>query len=201
MRSLKSELQRHSLVVLVAAPRFLHRVYSLLKSLNLNLEVRMKGPGEEVPQALLYSRFAEILLAVWLSELLTGGGHIRIGVDPGVHNVGLAILVGELIAYTGLLRSMNDVVELVGELQGLRLYEELEVKVGYSKSSARSVRELIRKLEERGVSVKSIAEGEARRRVILGDFTALYRKVTTHELDALRIALYPDSKRYTGLPS
>ena len=192
MRSLRSELRRRPVSLRVADPRRVHEVYALLRSLGIASLVRLAGEGVEVPGSVLAARRRDAVLAAWIALCLEGGARPLLGVDLGLRNVGVAVLVGDVVAYTGVVRGLREVVELAADL--LELGAGLRVRVGYTRSWRGMADALASKLGAMGAEVELVPEEEARREVVVGDFVGFTRKLSPHELDALRIALHP--KRY-----
>lgn len=188
MRSLASELRGRRVSLTVRSARELYKVCALLRRLGLLDLVEIAACGVEVPEPILTSESPEIVFACWLAAQLHGSSSLVVlGVDPGERNVGIAAVVGGIVAYTGLLRSPKSVHSIAREIS--KLGYGLRIRLGYVEEAPLNVRRLAAELKSMGFRVELVPERDARA-VVLGDFFAL-GKLSQHEFDALRIALSP----------
>lgn len=185
MRSLASELARRSLKISVSDPRALQKVFRWLKEIGLESLVQVGPEGVEVPEAIL-SLDDPIFFACWLAMELTETREITLGVDLGSRNLGLAAVVGGVLAYSGVSKSSRTLLNIAAALTNLGA--RVRVRIGYSSHLASLAEELSAKLEALGARVELLGNEQVKESVILGDFTKL-GKLSRHELDALKIAL------------
>lgn len=190
MRSLAFELKRKSIRLAVRDGRELYRVYRLLRKLSLADSVAIGEEGVRVPVSVFSSNYPEAVFACWLAVQAAGPATITLGVDLGERNIGVALVVGGIVAYTGLLRSWTEVCVLAGDLAKLGC--ALRVKLGYVGQTTFDSRQVAAELRSKGFRVELVSENEARTSVLLGDFTSM-GKLSSHEVDALKIALSPTS--------
>lgn len=172
--------------------RELYHVYDLLRKLGLVDYIVVSEDGVKVPAPVLASNYPEAVFACWLAEQAVGSASIVLGVDLGERNVGVAAVVGGVVAYTGLFRSWTEVCALASDLA--KLGYALCVKVGYAGQKPLGTRWVAAELERKGFRVELVSEDKARTSVLLGDLIFV-RRLSSHELDALRIALSPISYR------
>ncbi len=153
--------------------------------------VEVSDGGREVPKEILCSRYRVALFACWLAyQLEEKNGKIVIGIDVGARNMGIVALVNDVMAYTGIIREAGKALELISEL--VKLGGDVQCKVGYTQACYKLAREMTDSIRMLGVPVNLVREEEARANVVIGDFTRL-RRLSRHEVDALRIALSPTS--------
>lgn len=191
MRDLASRLGQKRLSVSVKDPRRLHLVYNLLRDLGLAEAIDVTERGIEIPCEVLNSTNRAIVFACWLALQVENCTEAYVGLDLGSKNIGIALVTGGTVAYTGLLSDLRTVLSVVNELSKLGI--KPLVKIGSSGQLVALASEVVSELTRRGFQVELVSEDEARIQVILGDFSKL-RRVSPHEIDALKIALKP-SKR------
>ncbi|MEM2185433.1 MAG: hypothetical protein QW407_01215 [Thermofilaceae archaeon] len=189
MRSLVSELTRRGLGINVKDPRAIQKVYSWLSELGLGLLVEVSTTGIEVPDAVLSSGDPAVF-ACWLAMTLTATRRVALGVDLGSRHLGLAAVVGGVLAFSCVARNPKRLVHVISALIGLGA--EVHVRIGYSSHLAALAKQLYKKLEAVGAQVELLGNEQVKESVVLGDFTQL-GKLSSHELDALKIALARDA--------
>jgi hypothetical protein len=192
LRSLAFELKRKSVRLAVRDGRELYRVYRLLHKLGLADSVTIGEEGVRVPVSVLSSNYPEAVFACWLAVQAVGPATITLGADLGERNIGVAVVVGSIVAYTGLFRSWTEVCALAGDLAKLSC--TFRVKLGYIGHMTFDGHQVAAELKSKGFRVELVSEDEARTSVLLGDFTSL-GKLSSHEVDALKIALSPISNK------
>lgn len=188
MRSLASELARRNLTVTANDPRDLQKVFKWLNDMGLKTFVLVSPDGIEVPDTVLRSDEPAVF-ACWLAMKITATREIVLGVDLGSRNVGLAAVVGGILAFSSVPRSSKKLLDIVTALTNLKAH--VRVRIGYSGHLASLTQELSRRLEATGVQVELLGNERVKESVVLGDFTKL-GKLSRHELDALKIALACD---------
>ncbi|MCS7104550.1 MAG: hypothetical protein NZ954_03185 [Thermofilaceae archaeon] len=191
MRDLASRLGQKRLSVSVKDPRRLRLVYDLLRELGLAGTIDVSESGIEIPCEVLNSTNRAIVFACWLALQVENCTEAYVGLDLGSKNIGLALVTGGTVAYTGLLSSLRTVLSVVKELSKVGI--KPLVKIGASGQLSVLASEVASELTRHGFQVELVSEDEARIQVILGDFSKL-RKVSPHEIDALKIALKPSRK-------
>lgn len=190
MRSLASELARRPLRLTVGDPRATGTLLRLLKELGLSgvVEVVEEG-GLPVPPEVLNSRDSGTLLACWLARQAEGPLPIVIGLDFGEKNIGLAIVVGKVVAYTCVLYNVSEVAALLQELA--RCFGPPRVKVGISKGITTLAEKFKNILASKRIKIELVFEDKLN--VIVKDFSQI-GNVSRHELDAVRVAFSPEQK-------
>jgi len=189
MRLLTDIARKRDRITLLAPPSKLPIIYMVLGKLYPRVDVRTEGPGIKIPLKVMDSARPEITMPVWLALLFEGSKKIRIGIDPGQRNFGIAILVGDVLAYTGTCRNPEDVAGIIRSVINIVDKDVVIIKIG----SSTRVPLLIEKLEEMKVKVQRIDEKAAKDRIIIGDFSSMHRgRLARHEIDAIKIALYPE---------
>lgn len=185
MRSLASEVARRGLKISVSDPRALQKVFKWLREIGLEALVEVGPGGIEVPDEVL--RLDEpAFFACWLATEIAGTREVTLGVDLGSRNVGLAAVVGGVLAFSGVSRSSRTLLSTVSAL--VDLGARVRVRIGYSSHLASLAEELSKRLEAAGARVELLGNEQLKECVVLGDFTKL-GKLSRHELDALKIAL------------
>lgn len=188
MRSLEQALRVQRTYLCAPDLRFIHLLYQTIKDLGLESFIEVSDYGVKVPKEILCSKHRAALFACWLAHQLERNAEITMGIDVGTRNIGIVILVNDIMAYTGIVREAGKTLELISEL--IKLKRGLQCKVGYTKACYKLADELAGLIRELRVSVNLVHEEEAKVNVVIGDFTRL-KKLSRHELDALRIALSP----------
>jgi len=185
---LLSDVARGQRLTLAASPGDLPALYRALSRLRLRVSVGEEGI--KVPREVIATSKPEATLAVWIASLLSERGETRIGVDPGASNIGVAVLVDDMLVYTGRCSSEEEVAQLISDVAKITGIEKVVVKMGATGPAA-TLRE---KLGASNIRVVNVDERRARDKVIIGDFTML-KRLRKHELDAVKIALYPEEIR------
>lgn len=150
--------------------------------------VEVSDSGKEVPKEILSSKYRVALFACWLAYQLEKNGKMVVGIDLGARNIGIVVLVNDIMAYTGIVKESSKTLELISEL--IKLGGDVQCKVGYTQACYKLAREMTSSIRMLRIPVNLVREEEARANVIIGDFTRL-KRLSRHELDALRIALSP----------
>ncbi len=184
MRSLAALLQRERPSVAVRNPREAQLLFRLLGELGLEGVVSVGSHGVEVPHRVLETG-DPAALACWLASLVERG-EVVVGVDMGAANIGVAVIVGGVLAYTDVMRSAELLSQRLLNLAELGF--RVRVRIGCPAHLSETARSLVEALERTGIGVDVIRDERVKDAVILGDFTIL-EKLSKHEVDAIKIAL------------
>jgi len=185
LRSLADELRRREVSIAVCSPRELTRLFDLLRKLKLEDSVKVGTSGATVPREVLESG-EPAALAAWLASLAGVGGRVTVGVDLGTRRIGLAVVGDGVLIFSRVLNSIDDVVRVVTALA--RLGIEVTVRVGCAGALIDLALTLAERLEGVCPRVELLRDERVKEGVIVGDFANL-GKLSSHEIDALRIAL------------
>ncbi|MEM2217368.1 MAG: hypothetical protein QW731_03170 [Thermofilaceae archaeon] len=176
--------------VALCAPdlRSIHLLYQTIRDLGLESFIEVSNNGKKVPKEILRSKHQVALFACWLAHQLERSTKMTVGIDVGARNIGMVILINDIMAYTSIVTENDKTIELISEL--IKLKKDIQCKIGYTKACYKLAEELAGSIRKLRVSANLVHEEEAKANVVIGDFTRL-KKLSRHELDALRIALSP----------
>lgn len=193
-------LKGKRLTIIVRNPRHIPVISRVLKDLGVrSFEIfRDYGAGLRKEAALRIDLdplpFPRLIVPTLLAYYISGSKIVEVGIDPGRSNIGLAVVVGDILAYWGIFHSEDRIKDAMISLLETFGDSTLIVKIGITRSTrevSQHIADELRRLARdyaAEVRIIEVPEDSLGRVVVDKELEGL--GICGHALSALKIILW-----------